>query len=389
MKQSSSLAVLLVTLLSVGLALFYWLPSKKNTSGVIPVEDLPHIVPLTKVVDPSCSIAQRYLPESEPVLSAEHLDWPAVGLECPRIIETANGRELWFWWINQEGKTGAGRALWSDNQWVPQPTPTMVDTDLPDSVSKRFACPTLLYQDGIYRMWLGIEQDDFRHIFYAESTDAKTWAFSENNPVLGRKLRHIRYLLTSPFVTHYQDVYQMVVQCGGQSRARICQATSPDGINWTMDERRVLENKPKQKTEIFDTPFLHHESGNQHLLFTHGWPVSDEPQPASDASIRNPTEILHTSSPTGTKFDFLQRRALLVPGGAAWRSHRVESPFLTREENRSVLYFTGSSISQTEGGSIGRAMSDCSATTPYPSQMLKDAKRKKERKDKKSRQRVK
>ena len=100
--------------------------------------------------------------------------------------------------------------------------------------SKSVSAPTVLYKDGLWRMWYAGRDTSKFSIGYATSTDRINWTKYANNPVIssGPEGSADDMDTVSPFVLFKDNLYHMWYAGRGDDN-QIFYATSPDGIAWT------------------------------------------------------------------------------------------------------------------------------------------------------------
>ena len=102
--------------------------------------------------------------------------------------------------------------------------------------SFRVYAPTVLIEDGIYKMWYtGWDSLDFWRIGYATSHDGLHWEKYADNPVLnvGAYFRWDGRRIAHPTVIHHGRLYEMwYAGCDQSGHWAIGYAISNDGITW-------------------------------------------------------------------------------------------------------------------------------------------------------------
>jgi len=95
--------------------------------------------------------------------------------------------------------------------------------------------PSVLFEDGIYKMWYAGYDGSNLRIGYATSPDGITWMKYVGNPVLdlGESGEWDDTWVDEPFVLFENGMYRMWYTGRDGSKNRIGYATSPDGIVWT------------------------------------------------------------------------------------------------------------------------------------------------------------
>lgn len=99
---------------------------------------------------------------------------------------------------------------------------------------------SIIEEDGLYKIWW-TRGNPFDVIFYAESTDLKTWTNGQEVIRITKNTLWIKYMLGNPSVLRVDGTYYMyfeapatIMEGGGECDNNVFLATSPDGIDWTM-----------------------------------------------------------------------------------------------------------------------------------------------------------
>lgn len=99
---------------------------------------------------------------------------------------------------------------------------------------------SIIEEDGLYKIWW-TRGNPYDVIFYAESTDLKTWTNGQEVIRIEENTEWIKFMLGNPSVLHVDGVYYMyfeapatIMEGGGECDNNVFLATSPDGLDWTM-----------------------------------------------------------------------------------------------------------------------------------------------------------
>jgi predicted GH43/DUF377 family glycosyl hydrolase len=98
--------------------------------------------------------------------------------------------------------------------------------------------PSVLYENGTYKMWYSGSDGSNLRIGYATSSDGITWTKHAGNPVLdlGAPGEWDDLHIENSFVLFEDGIYKMWYSGDDGSNLRIGYATSSDGITWTKYE---------------------------------------------------------------------------------------------------------------------------------------------------------
>jgi predicted GH43/DUF377 family glycosyl hydrolase len=161
---------------------------------------------------------------------------------CPSILREATGevrREgglLWMWYSGSNTAPDLHLSTSPDGiHW----------TNRPEPIARGVYSPTVIHEDGRYRMWYTGIADGLMTIRYGTSEDGIDWNLYPTD-VLRSSLPWERRNLLYPFVLRRDDTYQMYYT----SYDRICElavATSDDGIRWKKGGGPILSPDPASK----------------------------------------------------------------------------------------------------------------------------------------------
>ncbi len=118
-------------------------------------------------------------------------------------------------------------------------------THKPGPIARGVYSPTVIYEDGRYRMWYTGVDGGIMTIRYGTSEDGINWNLLKST-VLKSSLAWEGRNLLYPFVLRRNDSYDMYYTSYG----RICElavATSEDGISWSKGTGPILSPDPLSK----------------------------------------------------------------------------------------------------------------------------------------------
>jgi hypothetical protein len=137
--------------------------------------------------------------------------------------------------------------------------------------------PSVMYQNGIYRMWYGSNlkwgkvASDMNHVFkYAESTDGIKWVRSNK---IHLNLQHPNeYALSKPFVILEDGVYKMWYSYRGNGAIdtyRIGYAESENGFDWfRKDEEAGIDvSETGWDSEMIEYPSVFNYKNRKYMLY--------------------------------------------------------------------------------------------------------------------------
>ncbi len=198
-----------------------------------------------------------------------------------------------------------------------------------DNDSREVSTPSLLYDQGIYKMWYsGNDGGEGSWILYATSPDGISW--TRHGTVLGPGGAGEDRKLVYQFVMKDGAMFKMWYSGFDGSNYRIFHATSPDGIAWTK-KGLVLDLGPAGSQEDFYVydPYILKEGSTYRMWYT-GRDV-------------NHCRIFYTESSDGVNWG--QRSVSLNLGspGSEDDAH-VQSPSILREGGGYHMWYAGQHV---------------------------------------------
>lgn len=200
------------------------------------------LIPVAVVISaPQAAWVKSYLnPVFRPNTSGT---WDDSNVSAAKVIFDGAAYRMWYTANGaNESKYRIGYASSPDGiNWTRYYTPVLTQGTGFVWDAKGVSAPTVLYRDGLWRMWyVGYGQapdDDVQHfsIGYATSADGLSWTKSPNNPVLEPSAVGADDIdVVSPNVLFKDGVYHMWYAGRGENN-QIFYATSADGVQWTKD----------------------------------------------------------------------------------------------------------------------------------------------------------
>ncbi len=175
-------------------------------------------------------------------------------------------------WLNT-----IGLAIWNDDTRQFEKYSRAPVMDRSDEDPFTIAYPSILFENGIYRMWYGSNLKwghsitEMQHVIkYAESEDAIHW--KRSNHVHIGLLHPNEYAISKPFVIKTAGLYQMWYSYRGNgdiATYRIGYADSPDGVNWTRrdEEAGITVAENGWDSEMICYPFIFDYKSERYMLY--------------------------------------------------------------------------------------------------------------------------
>ena len=193
--------------------------------------------------------------------------------------------------------------------------------------------PSVLSEDGTYKIWYNGSDGSNDRIGYATSTDGIVWTKYGGNPVLdlGAPGEWDDFRLIFSFVLFEDGMYKMWYTGGDGSNYRIGYATSTDGIVWTKYANNpVLDLGASGE---WDNHWVYASS----VLFEDGtykmWYSGHD-----GYNVR----IGYATSPDGIAWEKYEGNPVLGLGGSgAWDDYHVSTPFVLFEDGTYKMWYSG------------------------------------------------
>lgn len=137
--------------------------------------------------------------------------------------------------------------------------------------------PSILYENGIYRMWYGSNlswgktEKEMKHVFkYAESLDGIVW--KRTNQIVLNHIYHNEFALSKPFVIKDGNLYKMWYSYRWKDDIqtyRIGYAESLNGLEWTrMDEQVGIDvSQEGWDSEMICYPYVFDFNNKRFMLY--------------------------------------------------------------------------------------------------------------------------
>lgn len=151
------------------------------------------------------------------------------GVFNPQILQINDS--LWYMWYSgldiSSFDSQVGLAVSSDGiNWERYSTEPVLEWGPPGSWDEKVVyAGTVLFEDGIFKMWYTGMKNSTYQIGYATSNDGISWTKYVNNPIMGM-------YDANPFVIRTGWGYEMWYNHPGGLGMFICYAGSIDGITW-------------------------------------------------------------------------------------------------------------------------------------------------------------
>ncbi len=163
----------------------------------------------------------------------------------PSVILNNGVYEMWY-----EGRDGInwriGYATSDDGiNWMKRPDNPVLDLGADGEWDEQdVGDPTVLFDNGVYKMWYKGREGTTWRIGYATSDDGITWAKHPNNPVLnlGADGEWDNQNVGDPTVLFDNGVYKMWYVGSNGTDNQIGYATSDDGITWAKHPSNPVLN---------------------------------------------------------------------------------------------------------------------------------------------------
>ncbi|MBI3366790.1 alpha/beta fold hydrolase [Candidatus Roizmanbacteria bacterium] len=183
-------------------------------------------------------------------------------------------------------------------QWVKYPQNPVITVVVNTWYSQHVASPTVLYENGVYRMWFQGHNGSTWQIGSAQSNDGIHWDVSSQSQIAasGDGLG-----VVEPSIIKNGSIYQMWYHEYTQNESRIRYATSLDGISWTIFPQVVLSKVSDGWENTGPTnPAVFFENNEYKMWY-------------AAAGNGSPWKLGYATSPDGTTWTRYQNSPLTIP----------------------------------------------------------------------------
>lgn len=232
-------------------------------------------------VDPSCDFKIIQISKTPIISPGESGLFDDSGTAMGFLVKINQKRYLYYlgWnlkvtvpWLNTIGLAIQDR---DGDSFIKYSRAPIMDRSEEDPFSISY--PSILYDQGKYRMWYGSNlkwgksQEHMEHVIkYAESSDGIHW--KRNNAIVVGLEHKNEYALSKPFVIRDLDCYRMWYshRANGQIQTyRIGYAESPNGIEWIRKDNHVGIDVSQNgwDSEMICYPHVFDWNGNRYMLY--------------------------------------------------------------------------------------------------------------------------
>lgn len=195
---------------------------------------------------------------------------------------------------------------------------------------------SVLFHDGIYRMWYTGQNNGVSKIGYAESSDGKNFSRKLNDPVLYATMKEEGVSVMNPHViwNSLKQKYQMWYAAGEDYEPDVLfYAESADGMSWTKCEKPVLTPCWDHDWECAKVGgcFVDIDKNGLYTMYYIGYQNIDV------------ARICMATSSDGVLWVRSNKNLLLSPSRNAWDSDAVYKPSVLTKGSKMYLWYNGRS----------------------------------------------
>lgn len=224
--------------------------------------------------------------------SDQTADWEASGLAKPSVLHETSGYKIWYDGGFFDGNIQIGLARSRDGlNWKKAPQNPVLDGDPDawDAASGEHA-PFVMKDGNLYKMWYEGSDGNVRQLGYATSHNGIKWTKYPGNPVLQAGPEAYDQFVAGHGTLLFEDgIYRLWYHAIGDLGAIIAYATSPDGIHWTK-HGPVLVGAPEGWDTSLWGPSVLKVEGAYWMWYSAGGPL----YPISIGAATSPDGVLWT-----------------------------------------------------------------------------------------------
>ncbi|MCL4560117.1 MAG: hypothetical protein M1281_05840 [Chloroflexi bacterium] len=201
-------------------------------------------------------------------------NWDEVAVLKPSVIKDASGYKMWFDGMDLDGNSQVGLAQSKDGKtWMKYPGNPILDGEPGQWDAYGEHAPFVMKEGNQYKMWYEGSDGSVRQLGYATSPDGIHWTKYAGNPVLRAGPEGFDQEVAGHGTVLYEDgLYKLWYHAIGDQGIIIAYATSPDGITWTK-EGSVLLGRPGEWDEMLWGPSVLNVGGTYLMWYTAAGPV--------------------------------------------------------------------------------------------------------------------
>jgi predicted GH43/DUF377 family glycosyl hydrolase len=269
--------------------------------------------------------AQWIKSPQNPLIKNSPGTWYSYHAAAPSVISENGLYKMWF--QGHDGSTfkiGYGES--SDGiAWTIDPNPQIIVSSTGLSNGLEVVEPMVMKNGSLYQMWFKEYIVEENRIRYATSTDGRNWTIYPQPVFTKGNMIWEAFGPTNPSIIFENDEYKMwYVSAGSGIPWQLGYATSPDGINWTRYGNNPL-NIPS--LGLVGGPSVI-KRGNQYHMFYH-------------TGSGGNTNIYHTISNDGINWSCDGSCSILQIEPNAFDSQGITAPSILEHDNTLYLWYGG------------------------------------------------
>lgn len=198
------------------------------------------IISLVLFLFPTSIHAQWLKYSSNPVISPTIQSCDSIHASSPSVIFDQGQYKMWYQGLNNTGWSICYATSIDGINWIKNPTSVITKTSYGESGIQEVNEPTVIKTSSQYQMWFKERINNKNRIRYATSTDGILWNILPEIVLNGTQNSWDYDGPTNPYVYHDGSQYFLWYLANNGERWLIGSATSSDGIHWTKNSNNPL-----------------------------------------------------------------------------------------------------------------------------------------------------
>jgi len=169
-------------------------------------------------------------------------NWDGSAVLKPSVLRETSSYKMWYDGVGFDGTTQVGLAKSRDGMsWNKSPQNPVLSGDPSAWDASGEHAPFVMKDGDLYKMWYEGFDGNVRQLGYATSPDGVNWTKYEGNPVLRAEPGYDEVVAGHGSVLYEDGMYKLWYHAVGDQGILIAFATSLDGVNWTKEGPVLLQ----------------------------------------------------------------------------------------------------------------------------------------------------
>ncbi|HSF81918.1 MAG TPA: hypothetical protein VLA49_11830 [Anaerolineales bacterium] len=201
-------------------------------------------------------------------------NWDGLFVHKPSVLRDKSGYKIWYDGADFAGDIQTGLANSKDGvNWKKAPQNPVLDGEPGAWDASSEHAPFVMKDGNLYKMWYEGSDGNVRQLGYATSHNGITWRKYPGNPVLkAGPESYDLYVAGHGTLLYEEGLYKLWYHAIGDQGAIIAYATSPDGIHWSK-HGPVLVGAPESWDTALWGPSVLNINGTYWMWYSAAGPI--------------------------------------------------------------------------------------------------------------------